>query len=229
MVMRVRRQRANARVFRWDIWWRWALASLIGIIVAHGVYQALPRVLHFPLDDEDIWLIQSWRVAVLTCVYYTPLSLAQWLVLRRSAARSWWWIIITLGSVVILYPGSIWALWTLQQWDLASDIWFFGVGGGSVYLVAQWVAMLRWAHNRRVWGLWLAATTVGWFCVLSVNAYLNADRVVRVGAEDLGELVRGMVLSWLYQLTLGGALAAILTPDPLSEMTQTAVAVDEGS
>jgi hypothetical protein len=95
--MTISGQSAHKRLLHWDIWWRWALASLVGITVATMLYWALPDSLVNPLDDEDIWLIQPWRVAVLTCVFYTPISLAQWLVLRRYVPRAWWWLVVTWG------------------------------------------------------------------------------------------------------------------------------------
>src|SRR5688572_6157074 len=95
---------AAERALRWDLWRRWALTSLIGIVVASALYRALPRGLAYPQADENIWLQQPWRLAVLNCVFYTPISLAQWLVLRRYVRQAWWWPIVTLGSVVVVYP-----------------------------------------------------------------------------------------------------------------------------
>src|SRR5262245_33773650 len=112
LVMTIRRQGIHTQWLRWDIWGRWALASLIGITVANILYRALPNALLYPLDDEDIWLIQPWRVAALTCVYYTPISLAQWFALRRYVPHAWWWLLVTLGGAVVLYPSSICVLYT---------------------------------------------------------------------------------------------------------------------
>ena len=197
---------------RWDIWWRWALISFLGIIVGSMLYNLLPDALANPQADEDIWLEQPWRVAVLACIYYTPIALAQWLVLWRYVPRAWWWLIITVGSVVVIYPGSIWLLWNIRQWDLASDVWFLGLEGGSVYVVAQWLALRRWTRSPGIWGIWFVATSLGWLCVMSVIALFSAGIAESPPYGSLSALLHGLALAGLYQLLIGGALAALLQP-----------------
>jgi hypothetical protein len=234
--MTITGQAASARPLRWDLWWRWALISLIGIIVGSMLEQALPDALRYPRDDENIWLAQPWRVAVLTCVYYTPISLAQWLVLRRYVRRAWWWLLITLGSVAVVYPVSIWVLWNLAHvfgrsglevpglilLEFAWAVWFLGLGGGSIYLVTQWVALLRWTTSIRIWGIWFGITSLGWLFVLRLIALFSSDLAANA-ASDGGFLDQLYMIAapGLYQLTLGGVLATIFQPDSLSEMPQT--------
>lgn len=233
---------AHQRQLRWNIWWHWALISLLGVIVAVSLERALPDALRYPLADENIWLEQPWRVAALTFVYYTPISLAQWLVLRRSVRRAWWWLIVTLGGVVVVYPGSIWALYSLALFvgrsglelpgaillELAWWVWFLGLGGGSVYLVAQWIALRRWTRNTKAWAVWFVATSVGWFLMLRLIATLSAGFPEAVSDGGSMDLLQAIAFASLYQLTLGGALAAILQLDARSEMPQTAPGGGEG-
>lgn len=203
----------HSPALRWDIWWRWVMISVLGIIVANVLYRTLPNPLLNPSADETIWLKQPWRVVVLSAMFYTPISLAQWFVLRRYVSHAWWWLTITLGSVVVIYPAIIWLVWSLGQWDLASDVWFFGLGGGSIYIVAQWAALLRWTRNVRIWGICFVLTSICWLVVLSAIALLNSDLTSHPARDGgYGDILQTIILSSLYQLTIGGVLATILQP-----------------
>ena len=68
--------------FQWDIWWRWSIASLIGVVVAMALFNTLPETLVSPDADENIWLDAPWRYSLINGVKYAPLSILQWTVLR---------------------------------------------------------------------------------------------------------------------------------------------------
>ena len=210
---------ALSRSLRWEIWWRWTLFSLIGITVANVIYDMLPHALRYPQADENIWLEESWRVAALTCAYYTPVSLAQWLVLRRYVHQSWWWLLITLGSVVIVYPGSIWVLYALGQWEPAGWVWLLGMGGITVYVVAQWVALRRWTRNTWILGMWMIVAAGGILVMLNVIEMVNLDITKRMSNAGFLNILYRIAVSALYQMTLGGVLTVILRPDVPSEGT----------
>jgi hypothetical protein len=111
----------------------------------------------------------------MNAVYYTPIIVTQSLVLWKYVRRAWWWPTIILGSVIVIYPTTIWMFENLGRiflksgleglayivWELSWAVWFFGLGGSSVYLVAQWVAMLRWTDKMDIWGLSFVVTSFG--------------------------------------------------------------------
>jgi len=215
-------------LLRWDILWRWALASFIGLAVASIVFHILPHNFRYPLEDENIWLEQPWRIAVLNFVLYTPISLAQWIILRLFVRRAWWWLFVTLGSVVIVYPGIIWILWTLKLDDPAWFVWFLGLGGSSVYIVAQWIALLRWARSAWIWGIGIVVAAIGGFVVLNIITTISAALTQLLGDIELIDQLLIVAGSCLYQIILGGILAMFLQVASRNAMTQTTMGSNYG-
>jgi hypothetical protein len=233
-VVTIRTPIAFNRPLRWGFYSRWLVAALIGISIGLALENALPHEVRYPQEDENIWLEQPWRLIPLTCAYYIPLSLAQWLVLRRYVRHAWWWLLITLGSVIVGYPASIYALWNLGLvfgrnglelpgtilLELAWIVWFFGLGGISVYFVAQWLAMLCWSSSKRNWGIGWVATSLGWLLALMLLAWITGSTEQARG-NDFTEKLYTFASAGLYQITLGGVLAIIVQPNLGSETTQT--------
>lgn len=214
------------RQFPWNLWWWWTLVSIVGIIGGTILYAPLPDALINPQADENIWLEQPWRLAIMNAVYYTPIIVTQSLVLWNYVRRAWWWPTIILGSVIVIYPTTIWMFENLGRillksrleglayivWELSWAVWFFGLGGSSVYLVAQWVAMLCWTDKKDLWGLSFAVTSFGWLMVLGGIKLFSPEVPLNTANEHvLRDQLYPIIIASLYQLTIGGVLAMIIT------------------
>jgi hypothetical protein len=226
--MAIKTHFVSERPFQWSLLWRWTLISLIGSIVGTTLYHQLPDALVNPQADENIWLEQPWRLAVINAVYYTPIILAQWLLLWRYVRQAWRWPTIILGSVVVVYPATIWMFEKLGRmfvggglggaayiaWELSWAVWFLGVEGSTTYLVTQWLAMLCWTHNKAMWGLSLVTTSFGWLVLFSL--LVQSRNWISSGSTSYYRLFDDLyivVTASLYQLTIGAVLAIILQPD----------------
>ncbi len=204
-------QKYNRSLLRWDVWWWWMLASVLSVIIAIVSYHSLPQELAHPLN-EDIWLIQPWRIVLVNSLFYLPQSVLQWFVLRRYAHHAWWWPMTTLGSVIVLYPCILWVLWSLGYYDIAADIWFIGLGSSTIYIVAQWVTLVFWMQNKWLGLIWIIIAPMDIIIVLFVNALINGGLII--ARNSLGEYFVSVMQTaslWvLYHIAIGTALAIIL-------------------
>lgn len=197
------------RSFRLDIWWRWSCVSIIGVILGALLLRYLESLLLPPrMDmDEDFQLWHPWRLAALNGVLYAPLSIAQWWILRRSISRAVEWLVLTIGSVVLIYPSLIWLFSTLGLENLAWFVWFFGLGGSAVYALAQCLTPLRWLSISKRWLLWPAAALVVGTSVLQISQQFAALWHTQLSATD----PRAMIATWgVYYVIMGLILAYIL-------------------
>ena len=129
-----------------------------------------------------------------------------------------------MGSTVVLYPVGIWFLWTVlyRIWpvfsigELAWFFWFLGMGGLSVYALAQWLAPLLW--RRTIW-LWVG---------LSPFAALAAARIEPLLTDAFKETALARypfhaLAIWVpYYVMMGVVLAYQLpdTPAPVHKTRQ---------
>jgi hypothetical protein len=219
---------ASSPQLRWDFWWRWMLMSLIGITIGTILYYLLPDALTHPQADENIWLEQPWRLAVMNAVYAVPIVLAQFLVLWNYVWLAWWWPTIILGSVIVIYPITISIFenlgWLFHNsglerpaylvWEISWFVWFFGFGGSAVYLFAQWIAMFRWTRNVRALALSFVVTSLGSLLVLRILALFSPGvSSAAVSDSALSDQLHTIVNASLYQFAIGGVLAVLIKRD----------------
>jgi hypothetical protein len=130
-------------------------------------------------------------------MYYGPITVAQWMIIRRYVRHAIWWIGVTLGSVAIVYPLTIWTLWTLDLDLLATIVWFFELGSGMFATVGQWSVLRQWTQRSRIW--LSAAAVVFIFMVMLSNMFSTVIPLTHAAYVAL--------ISWgLYQ----GIMSAIL-------------------
>jgi hypothetical protein len=201
-----------SRSFRWDVWWRWSIVSFIGAVLGALLLRELDPIL-LPLGtDEDFQLWEPWRLAVLNGVLYAPLSLVQWWILRRYISSAVEWVMITIGSVVVVYPGMIWLFLTIGLEDPAWFVWFLGLGGSGVYGLAQCLTPLRWLSVTKRWLLWPAAAVVVGTLVLQISQQFANVWQMHLSATD----PRAMIATWGIYYTLMGLVLAYMLQNPVA-------------
>lgn len=150
--------------------WRSSVPVVGGVLVALMLY-AMLYSLFIPLhSDEDLETMQPWWLAGLNFVYYTPICLAQWLVLRRYVRRAFWWVIATLMGVSVVQPSMVGILWALDLDMLAFVAWLFGLGSGMFAAISQWIVLRRWTRRSTHW---LGLIPLIWIGTLAVSLPLQ--------------------------------------------------------
>jgi hypothetical protein len=144
---------------------------------------------------------------VLNGVLYAPLSLAQWWILRRYIPRAREWLVLTIGSVVLIYPGLIWLFLTIGLEDPAWLVWYLGLGGSAIYGLVQCLTPVRWLSLTKRWFLWPAAALVVGTTVLQISQRFASLWQIQLSATEPG----AMIMTWgIYYVVMGLILAYIL-------------------
>lgn len=202
------------------MWQRWTGASMGGAAVAVLLYAMLPYAITYPgmgYDQYD-YVAAPWRFLVTYGVVYSALSAAQWLVLRRYVADAWQWVVVTVASVAVLFPGTIWLFNRFGPKDIAELIWSagmvvfeypFGFGGHLFAILGQAFILERW--TRSAW-LWLVLAPFLGGCALVVALILAAplERLMGTGIS----VTAFNFLAWtIYYALSGFVMATLLTED----------------
>ncbi len=181
--------------------WPSLLPIVIGIIIALAAYILVYDHVVPPFSDEDIELMEPWRLAVLNFVYYLPLCLGQWGPLRRSVPSAFLWVVATMGAVCVVQPLTVGILWALGYDMLALMGWLFGVGSGIWAALSQWLVLRRWTRNS---GRWFGSIPLIWMGMLPV---IHVPTVV-IPLDYLEYF--GLVLWALYQYLVSCMLLHVL-------------------
>jgi hypothetical protein len=148
-------------------WFRRSWPSLlsigVGIAIALTVYVLVHDRLVPPFSDEDIEMMEPWRLAALNFVYYLPICLTQWLVLRRCVPSAFQWVVATITAVCVAQPTIVGILWTFGHNQLAFLGWQFGLGSGIWAVLCQWLVLRRWIRDSM---RWLGAIPLVWMGML---------------------------------------------------------------
>lgn len=83
------------------LWLWWTLATFGALLLVTALWVAVGYILPARADDflvimSPSWGPVPWQVLRTTVIWWLPLSLAQWAVLRRYVRRGIWWVPATL-------------------------------------------------------------------------------------------------------------------------------------
>lgn len=182
--------------------WKWSAPIVVATLIALMLYATLYSLLIPPFSDEALEMMEAWRLAGLNFVYYLPICLAQWFVLRQHVHHAFWWVLATMGAVSIIQPSVVAILWELDHDMLAFSAWIFGMGSGVFAAISQWLVLRHWTTRSTQWlGLipvvWIlvlvVSHVVGWLIPYTYTKYLS------LAFWGLYQVILGIVL--LYVLS----------------------------
>jgi hypothetical protein len=167
----------------------WFVANILGLTIP-------PLVLYLiPLFTALTSLLSSVLIISL------PLSIAQWIALRRISPVSAWWMVSLPASILVFVlvireiPERYWP-------DVNAEglvgIFFFSMLIGLIIAVPQWL-LLRRVHKKA--SIWLLGTVLG--IGLGAGVVLTTDLVNRSGIAAYAltvlayTIATGLTLSWL--------------------------------
>jgi hypothetical protein len=191
--------------FNWNPFLTWLAANILGFGSLGIALHLIPSILS-PSGILSSVLIIS-----------IPVSLAQWLALRRFFPISILWIFtIPIGlSVVILMgkylPNSIWDYVddeALTTWIVSYLIM------GVVISLPQWIILRRYCDKA---SLWILGTSLG--AALGMGAVIATDLVNQSGiisyilAFILYAIPTGLTLAWLLENSNQSEIPAVSVPE----------------
>jgi hypothetical protein len=169
----------------------WFLANILGF----GALGALILVFPFMLGKAGFY-ITSFFLAI-------PISLAQWIALRRTLQLSVFWILtvpvgIPLSFLLMsIIPAGLW--FEADDDSLAAMTSMIFVVGLVIGLL-QWIILRRQIERASVWILGSAVAVAGSFWLISVSHLIDQSGIISYIAV-------AMVYSGITGLVLSGLLA----------------------
>lgn len=197
--------------FRRTVWWRWSVASLIGVSIGSVLQNIAENVFPVLQGYEDHWLIQPMVYSVGHIPLIAPIALAQWYFLRSHVHSAYWWVVATVIGVPLIFFVS---LHLLAIFGYAGGAYFLvTIGVGLVYGIAQWLVLRCWASDAWVWiPTSLVVLLVAGIITAPLFNPLHQNTSSSVGIEtvDLMRLFHNIALWTVYYILMGRLLVAML-------------------
>lgn len=192
-------------------WWRWSIASLIGVSIGSVLQNIVGRVFPILQGYEDYWLIQPAVYSAGHIPLIIPIALAQWYILRSCVYSAYWWMVATIIGVPFIFFVSLQLLATFG-YD-GGAYFLVTVGVGLVHGIAQWLVIRYWASHA--W-IWIPTSLVALLITGIITAplfnplNLSMNSSIVIENVDLLRLLHGIAAWTVYYIIMGRVLVAIL-------------------
>ncbi|MGK7876115.1 MAG: protein kinase [Xenococcaceae cyanobacterium] len=190
------REQAKRPQVGWGFLLKWVLANAVGCAVFIAVGNAVGDAVSDALGYNVVGF------AVICALGGPAVGIMQWVVLRQVVGRAWWWVLATAVGEVVGGAVGYAAIDRLGYYKLLGYT-LFGVLGGSVVGIMQWV-ILRRVVNRAWW--WVLANAVG------VGVGFTAIKaILNVWYNEFVSLAAGVVIA----LAITGSVLVLLLQHPV--------------
>ncbi len=183
---------------RWFLWilvtgTSWCVGLILALIVAKMASLILPQIACFVIGG------------VVTAAL---IGLAQWTLLRPDARSIGLW---TLATVTGWISGLVVTTFFVIVTDLALARIIGTALGGSVFGLAQWLAMRPNTEGRAVGPL---GSSAGWTVAVALGITIGRDSPPKIMLSDAVELAAFGALGWMVVVLLASVILVCLFPRP---------------
>ena len=185
--------------------WRWAMSQITSFLNKQFIIWVFANLLGVAVLGAALFvfpfLMTISGFAASTLIISIPISLAQWIALRRILQNSTWWILsVPTGMLlaVLIYKGIPGGLWeSLDDESTAVLTFLFFVLGLTIGL-PQWLILRRHFSSSSIWLLGSSiGVAAGFGFVLATDLINQSETVSYILIVLVYAVITGLTLSWL--------------------------------